>query len=571
MSELPAEWAERKRTAGGDILVLVASRLRQIRNAVDQQLRDAPWRVLSAVGLLVLIWTGLYFLLAQILHHLGSWGLVGIVALEQVLAHFFLVLAVMLAFSNAILTFSTLFGRSEPACLLASPLHARSVVFVKWVEGLLLSSWSFLLLGVPLMAAIAKTNNVEWHFYPLFLAHFIGFVTIPASVGLLCALAVALWAPRRPLAIAIGLGGILVIVAVYWLARISQHALESEEWLRMIFNQVDAVRQPLLPPTWTAKGIADAVEQSVPDSLFYLGIVTANGFFLAWLTINVLASRWAEAYSCAQLGRFHPTIRRGWLTEVMCWGLFFYLPRAHRLLMLKDLRGLTRDARQWSQMVIMFALLIVYVLNLKRFPIEFGPISYRGLIAYLNLTVVSLILATFTSRFLYPLLSLESQQLWLLELLPVGRVAILTTKFLFAFTLTGLSGLAVMTLAARVLELPEAWARANVIACLSVCIGLSGLSIGLGARFPVLGNRNPARIAAGFGGTFNLIASMLFVAAEMGGVLLIASNELSSNLALTETISTRSELLLVGLLLFGIATAGVALWQGARHFERLEY
>ena len=239
--------------------------------------------------------------------------------------------------------------------------------------------------------------------------------------------------------------------------------------------------------------------------------------------------------------------------------------------MLKDLRGFARDARQWSQMLIMFGLLVIYVLNLRRIPLDLDDPRMKGLIAFLNLTTVSLILATFTSRFVYPLLSLESQQLWLIGLLPVRRTTLLLVKFLFALVVTGTSGLIVMWLAVQVLDLPLAWGILNMAVCLGVCIGLSGLSIGLGARFPVLGIRNPARIASGFGGTLNLIASMLFVGVVLTGVGMISFQEVSQSHYMTQEFSTGTWLLIAALVGFTVVVAAGALFIGGRHFDRLEY
>jgi ABC-2 type transport system permease protein len=565
-----SESAAGKRRPGIDLWLLLRCRATQLRNMVDQQLRDAPGRTFVVLVLLVVFWVGLYLLFWRVLHHVHSWGLVGVVADQHLFVHFFLVLAVMLAFSNAILTFGTLYGRGEAAFLLGSPLRAREVVLVKWFEGILLSSWSFLLLGVPLMLAVARDTPVEWYYYPLFLGHFLGFVAIPACLGLLAAWAVAMWAPRRPIMIAIASGCIVILILIYWLSSISEHALESEEWLRVVFKQVGVLKQPLLPSTWTAKGVVGAMRHEVGDSLFYLLVVLGNAGFLSWLTINLLGHWWPDAYSRAQQGRFQPTIRYGWLTRATCAVLFCYLPLRLRRVMLKDLRGFARDAKQWSQMLIMLGLLVIYVLNLRRMPVDLENPNIKGLIAFLNLTTVSLILATFTSRFVYPLVSLESQQLWLIELLPVRRATLLLVKFLFALTVTGLSAGLVMGLAVKVLNLPTAWAWLNLGVCFGVCIGLSGLSIGLGARFPVLGNRNPARIASGFGGTLNLIASMAFVGLLMTGVGALTFKEMSRSFRFSDALSPGSWLLVGGLLVLSVVVAGGALYAGVRHFERLE-
>ena len=554
-----------------DLRVLAAARFRQLRNLVDQQLREAPWRTLAALGVLGLIWAALFELLALVFRQVRGWDLIGVVADQHLFVHFFLILAVMLAFSNAILTFGSLYGRDEASHLLALPVRAPAVICVKWIEGMALSSWSFLLLGVPLMLAVAANADVDWYYYPLFLAHFVGFVAIPSSVGLLAAWAVAMWAPRRPLSIAIGFGFVTLVFAIYWLSTISQHAIESEQWLRIIFSQIGAAKQPLLPSTWTAKGIVAAIRHRVDESVFYLAVVLGNGLFLCWMTINLLGRSWSEAYSRAQQGRFHPTIRHGWFTAGVAWLLFFYLPQRLRWVMLKDLRTFARDAKQWSQMVIMLGLLFIYVINLRRLPVDFTHPYTAAVIAFLNLTTVSLILATFTSRFVYPLLSLESQQLWLIEILPVRRRTLLLVKFYFALTLTSLSACGVMGLAVFVLDLPTTWARVHLATCLAVCVGLSGLSIGLGARFPELHHRNPARIAAGFGGTLNLIASMAFVSLEMAGVAVLSVTEIQTTFALPEAISPRGWQLLAGVLILSLAVAVGSLWVGGRHFERLEH
>lgn len=569
--ESATETAVRVTPAGAGLPVLGRYRLVQARNLVDQLLRDAPGRTFIVLALLAGIWAALYLLLVAVIQHLHSWKLVGVIAVQHLFVHFFLVLAIMLAFSNAILTFGSLYGREEAGHLLGMPVRAREVVLLKWSEGVVLSSWSFLLMGVPLMMAIASNTPVEWYYYPLFLGHFLGFVAIPASLGLLAAWAVAMWSPRRPAAVLICSGVAAILAVIYWLSNISDSAMESEQWLQVVFKQLGIVRQPLLPSTWTANGIVAAMRRDVWGSLFYLMVVLGNAAFLMWLTINLLGASWPEAYSRAQRGRLRQIIKRGWVTAIACRVAFFYLPEKPREVMLKDIRGFARDARQWSQMAIMFGLLVIYVLNLRRLPVDLDSPHIKGLIAFLNLTTVSLILATFTSRFVYPLLSLEGQQLWLVELLPIRRGTLLLVKFLFAVTVTGLCACIVMGLAVKVLDLPPWRAWLNLSVSLGICLGLSGLSIGLGARFPVLTNRNPARIASGFGGTLNLIVSMVFVGVEMTGVGMLTFSEIAGiQIVGPDVLTTPAGLLLAGLLMLSVGVAAVSLWVGVRHFERLE-
>lgn len=550
-------------------LVLTRFRALQARNTVDQQLREAPIRTFMVLLLLGMIWASLYLVLEQVLRQIGRWEMGALVAQQQIFIHFFLVLAVMLAFSNAILAFSSLFGRDEAGHLLTMPASARQVVCLKWLEGMLLSSWSFLLLGVPLMLAVARTGDVEWYYYPLFIGHFLGFVLVPSTFGLLAAWAVARWAPRRPMTLAILCGSLILALVVFWAWTLLRNADGSEKWLRHFFLQLNVARQPLLPSTWSAKGVIAAIEQRADLSLFYLGAVLANGLFFGWVTVNLIAHSWPEAYSRARQGRGSGQVRTGWTTATLCHVFFFYLPAKMRTLMLKDLRGFARDPTQWTQMVIMLGLLVVYAANLRRFPILSEQPNMRAVAVFLNLAAVSLIMATITSRFVYPLLSLESQQLWLLGLVPVPRFHILLVKFVLSVTVTGVATLVVMGLALQALELDRAWAALQLAVCLGICVGLSGLAVGLGARFPVLGQRNPARISSGFGGTLNLIASMLFVTIEIGG--LAVTGLLRAQEAVTPETATNPWLVATLLLTLSFMVAAGAMAFGWQHFRRLEY
>jgi ABC-2 type transport system permease protein len=557
-----------------DLFVLTRFRIIQARNLLDQQLKNAPVRTFMVLVLLAAIWAALYFLLDVVFSQINRWEMIAVVANKPIFVNFFLVLAVMLAFSNAILGFGSLFGCGEPAHLLTMPIHPRQVLTVKWIEGMLLSGWSFLLLGVPLMLAVAKnTTALPWYYYPLFIGHFLGFMLVPATFGLIVAWAIAMWVPRQPLMLVTWVLAVAGLIGGLYLWNLSQRALASEEWLKMLFAEVSITKTKLLPSTWTAEGIVAAIEKRPADSLHYLFIVLGNAAFLSWLTINLIGNTWTEAYSRARRGFRAGLIRRGWATAALCRVLFFYLPRQLRVLMLKDVRGFVRDAAQWTQTAIMLGLLVIYALNLKRLPLDLQEPAAKAFMAFLNLAIICLIMATFTSRFVYPLLSLETQQMWLLGMLPAGRSSALLVKFIFALTVTGFSGLAVMSLALHMLGLPDDWVSFNLFICFVICLGLSGLSVGLGGRFPVLGQRNPARIASGFGGTVNLFASMVFVAIHLLAVALAGWREVAPTTLTGLPLGPLTQQTWnVGglLLLFSTGVAAVALWSGSRHFDRLE-
>jgi ABC-2 type transport system permease protein len=51
---------------------------------------------------------------------------------------------------------------------------------------------------------------------------------------------------------------------------------------------------------------------------------------------------------------------------------------------------------------------------------------------------------------------------------------------------------------------------------LVIALGLSGLSVGLGAWMPNFRESDPSKIAVGFGGTLNLVAGLFFLMLVIG-------------------------------------------------------
>ena len=93
--------------------------------------------------------------------------------------------------------------------------------------------------------------------------------------------------------------------------------------------------------------------------------------------------------------------------------------------------------------------------------------------------------------------------------------------------------------------------------------------MGIGARLPVFGQRNTARIASGFGGTVNLILSVLFVTVVSTGFGWISLR--AFQFGYDRQLDVRTIGIVVAILLFAVGVAAAALAVGARHLKRREF
>jgi ABC-2 type transport system permease protein len=474
----------------------------------------------------------------------------------------------MLAFSTAILAYGGLFRRSESAYLVAGPFLPRDIIILRYIESLVLASWSLALLGLPLMIAVAYVFDEPWTFYPLFLGLFLLFIPMPGALGMLLAWFVAIVFPKTPRRIILLVAILLAAVAGWWLYSILVSPTSSSDWLQNFYDRVALVQSAVLPHTWVSKGINYAIQGQSAQAAFYLFITLANALFASVVAVTIIAGGFTRAFARAQVSGARSIHRAGKFLRLAADVLFAYLPERQRLLAGKDLKTFLRDPLQWSQMAILIGLLALYVSNVQRLWTDLAEPSLQVLIAFLNLTAVCLILATFTSRFVFPIVSLESQQLWLLGLLPLSRAQMVLGKFLFALTITLAAAVAVMGISVLRLQLPGPLAGAHIIAGMAACVGLCGVSIGMGARMPVLHERNPARIAGGFGGTVSLLLSVALMVVSLVAMGVMSIQATRTGFGDTITASMVAWVVLV--VLINVLAAAAALIVGIRHFRRLE-
>ncbi len=548
--------------------LLLRVQARSVYNRSRQAIQESPVRVATAVILVGLIWMGLYGLFTLVFNEFERTPLEATVALPLVFNFFFVAMLALLTFSNAIIVYDALYGNTESAYLLTSPLTPLDVVTLKYLESLIKSSWSLILLGLPLMVSMAELAEKSV-FYLLFLAFFIAFIPIPGAFGLLLAWAAARFFPKSALRVATVGAGAALAGSIAW----GMHSLRlgesaTEVWLRSFLARMSFVESAFLPNHWVAAGIDHAIHDQFSESTLYLGVTIANAFFLSWIAVMFVSKYFDVALDRVMSDRADERRTAARASGGLAGLAFFYLSTPLRLIAAKDLRIFFRDPLQWSQLVILFGLLVLYLTNMPTLHLRVGETVWSLIMPFLNLCAISLILATFTCRFVFPLVSLEGQKLWLIALLPMPRAHILIAKFAFAMTVTLVVAVGATVLATTMLRLDQVWATIHLLATIAICFGLCGLAVGIGARLPMFDQSNVARIANGLGGTANLLASLALVAITLTGVGVATwrSRGLPGG-----ALPDGTTLAICGAaILFSIAGGVTAMVVGARHFRCLE-
>ncbi len=488
-----------------------------IWETVRGMLAGARLRLSLVVFLSALFWAALYGLFVEAFSFLDS---LHADVVQLLFNAFFSSLMVMLMFSMGILLYGGMYQSPEARLLLTLPVRAETIFMHKFRESLWFASWGFVLLGSPMLVAYGVVRESDWSYFALILPFMLSFVMIPAALGGIVCMAIVGWLPRLRLH-ALSIAVTASCVGLLWLgwSLLSQPRFDamSAAWFERTFARLAVTEQKLFPSWWLSSGLLEASRPDEDGRLFSTGFLESVKF-LSLLIANALVLQLAAGWlarATYRKGYSHlagevPARRRrraAWIDRLLLGG-DAAVGRPLRLLLVKDLRLFRRDISQWSQFLIFFGLLGLYFLNLRSFNYH---TAYASMIGFLNLAVVGLILSTFTTRFVYPMISMEGRRFWILVLLPVHRDQIVWSKFLFSFVGGLVPCGALVFLSDSMLGLPWRLIAYHEYCCLLLCIGLSGIAVGLGARMPDLRESSPAKISSGFGGTLCLVISSLFI------------------------------------------------------------
>ena len=548
----------------GELGILLGLKLRIFANAVRSVRREPPLKS-AVVASFVAAWgIGGFYLFHEGLTFVRSFPGIGDYLTARLFYLFSLAVFIMLAFSSALLSYPVLYGRRENELLFSMPLPVSAIVSCKLWESIFLSSWAFVIMTVPLMLAYFTAGGYGTRLFFLAWIYFLPLAVVSGAIGLLSALLIGCLAPRlshrRTVLLA---AAALLLAAVWWAARGSTTAAgdQSLRFVNQLMSKCNLAAWFLFPSSWAVDGILSVARGAYGRALFLWAVLLSNALFLFSLcgvAGEALLERGWNLHRGGAAGRVRVS-GRTWVSTRS--------PLA--ALVAKDILTFIRDPAQWGQFALFFGLLGIYIVNLRNLPYEIQDKFWRYLLFTLNLSGLGLTLAGLSSRFFFPLISLELRQFWLLGLCPLSRAEILVEKYLLCtvFTVAVTCALAVLSGVMLGVSLPLLLGSVAAVVCMGVAI--SALSVGLGAAYPNPAARSSAEAISGLGGTMVLVLNLVYISAA----LVIEGYPLFLNLRGRIGDSALPVWMIgSGLVLAAVsaATAFLSLRAGRRKLERIE-
>jgi ABC-2 type transport system permease protein len=434
--------------------------------------------------------------------------------LRNLLAMVFLVAVVVLVSSAMTAAIGAFFTDLDLDIYHSAPIAKWRIVFARWLKTLGQSATIVFLFLVPLFIAFAKQYGVAPHITAIALVNLALLLTIPISLAAIAIVVLVRWFPVRRVHQIVATLAILVLTMAVVAFRMSRperfFAQISTDDAARVLQQIELPSMDLYPGTALADLMVAAAEGHAEFPFPPRIAVTAFVLFALFFTI---ATRiYFVAFVRARESMAPMALGGAAMTSVVD-KLLAPFAAPTRALIAKEVRVLTRDVAQWSQLFLMAALLFIYLYNVQMLPL--GGDARATIIAYANLGMAGFVIAAICLRFAYPSVSAEGKAFWMLESSPMSYGRFLRVKVLvYAAPLTILS-LLLTTFANLLLGADRVVWTFTLIGASLLAITLVSLGVAMGAFTPNFAIENPLQVGLSLGGFAYMGVSLAYVAGMM--------------------------------------------------------
>jgi ABC-2 type transport system permease protein len=444
--------------------------------------------------------------------HLLDYDELGDYLLRIGLSWLFLTFLSFLAFSGVVTALSTFFLSEDLRLLIVAPVATRRLFHARFLRTVVQASWMIVIFLLPVLTGIGWARCAGPAFYATALLTMVPFAIIPVAVGTAVTLLLVNTFPARRARDILMLMGLLFAASLVMVLRFIRPEqllrVESLPDLTGFFATLQSPITPMLPSFWAGETIFASLAGG-RDLVHAAALWTTA--LASIVVVGAACERWHfSGYSRSQeapKARF--THFRA--VDVVVGALPWSPVRRH--LLIKDLKIFLRDVTQWSQLLLLLALVLLYlynfsVIDLQRIPSMSGFL--KNVYAFVNLGMAGFVMATIAVRFVFPAVSAEGAAFWIIRTSPISLRDFLWSKFW-----TGLVPVLLMTelltvTANEFLGVDPLFKVMSAFAIVLMSFALVGRAIALGARYPRFGG-DPSQVAGSYGGVAFMLQAVLFV------------------------------------------------------------
>ncbi|HET9274607.1 MAG TPA: hypothetical protein VFN96_00905, partial [Gemmatimonadales bacterium] len=459
-------------------------------------------------------WTAVFGVSFRVLRYFKGVEEIGPLLAGKLLAVALLSFAGLLLLSNLVTALSTFFLAKDLDILVSAPVDWGRLYLAKLGETMVHSSWMVGIMIVPILTAYGMVFDGGPLFPLVALGTLIPYFVLPTVIGsALTLILVNVFPARRArdLLTLVALGTVGGLVLLLRLIRPEQ--LARPEGFRSLVEFIAVLRapsHPLLPSEWASSALMNWLLRVADPLPLILLWSTAAAFIVMGASFH--RRLYPGGFTKSQEGANATNGGAAW-PRIMA-RLLRWLPVTRREFVLKDLRVFFRDSTQWSQLLLLGVLVVVYVFNIRALPLHQGervPYMLVTLVVFLNQGLGGFVLAAVAARFVFPSVSLEGRQLWLLRSTPLDLRAMLWSKYWVGTLPLLILAVSIGIVTNRILQAPPFMMALSLVTTVSYTLAVGALALGFGVLFPQFDSENAAQIPTSFGGLVFMMAAVVLI------------------------------------------------------------
>lgn len=506
------------------IRLFLSMRRRMLQNQVGA-LEHPTRRSIALVALALLFWAGIYAVSHWFILQTLAMEPIGELVVRHLLAMALFFIFVILIFSNLVAAFSSFFLADDLQLLMTSPLRKNPFFTVRFMENAATASWMTLVFGLaPFIAmGVLMRAPVDYYFNLVFV--FFSLFVVPSAIAIVLALVLCtVFSARRARHVILFIGGFAFVAILLMFRSLAPEELlrtEMRGTLMETLSNLEGPSQPWMMTTWAHDILwghlnGTAMLRDGNETWLLLSVCGAAFFVAAWAFRALHALAFSRAQEGLAAGMIH-NVDQALVKQKRAHAKPIRPARPGRMrlfevLWRKDAKTFVRDTAQWSQILLVVALVAMYVLNFSFIEkvVQGGIISSMTL-HFLNMVLSGFVVVAMSARFVFPLISLEGKAFWLIRSSPHPIRNFLSSKWRAAVVPFIVVANLLVVLTNWVVD--SSWVM-TVCASVTVTLmtaGIVGLAVGLGARFPRFHVDNAAKITTGFGGVLYMMLATTYV------------------------------------------------------------
>ncbi|MGL4209721.1 MAG: putative ABC transporter permease subunit, partial [Candidatus Adiutrix sp.] len=420
-----------------DFLTIIRPKMIGLRNIFSRPGNHGRARFIFVAFFTVVVWLLMFLFTVKVLNNLKAGELLGEILCRKFMGFIWLSGAVLLLFSSLITSLSSFYLSKDLDLLMAAPVSLESLFWARSAQSLLSASWMPVAFMLPLFLAYGFVFKAFFIYYLL-----VPLVALPtlATFGFISQMIIIFLVHLLPARRTRDIMSLLAIVMVCVLY-IAFRLMRPEDLLNpQVFMSAAAYLAALETPTAFFLPTPWAVDFLWPFLTLAEGPKT-SWFLLAllWFTAASLGILASSAASWLYFSGYNKSVEgasrqktAGSVLNIFTKAVGFFMQAQRRAFVVKDLKIFFRDHTQWSQLLLLASLIVIYIYNFSLFNLGRFPLNLfflENAFAFLNIALVALIAATLALRFAFPAISAEGFSYWIIRSAPISLKDFMLIKF----------------------------------------------------------------------------------------------------------------------------------------------